>query len=56
MSRFIIAFAQGNRFGKLSGEEFKRTVEVWEKNETILKTLGELTGGYYTNLLDRWKP
>ncbi len=63
MSRFIIAFAQGNRFGKLSGEEFKRTVEVWEKkvlqlpvasnlsSKTMLKTLGEATGGYI-GLLD----
>jgi DNA transposition AAA+ family ATPase len=48
----------------LSGEEFKRTVEVWEKkvlllpvasnlsSKAMLKTLGEATGGY-VGLLDR---
>jgi hypothetical protein len=52
-----------HRFGKLSGEDFKRTVEIWEKkvlqlpvasnlsSKTMLKTLGEATGGYI-GLLD----
>ena len=56
-------FRACHRFGKLSGEEFKRTVEVWEKkvlqlpvasnlsSKTMLKTLGEATGGYI-GLLD----
>ncbi|WP_242054942.1 TniB family NTP-binding protein [Nostoc flagelliforme] len=51
-------FRSCHRFGKLSGEEFKRTVEIWEKMilqlpvasnlsaKTMLKTLGEATGGY----------
>jgi DNA transposition AAA+ family ATPase len=46
------------RFGKLSGEDFERTVKIWEKQvlmlptpsnltgKTMLKTLGEATGGY----------
>ena len=46
------------RFGKMSGEDFKRTVDIWEKqilrlpvasnlsSKTMLKTLGEATGGY----------
>ncbi len=45
-----------HRFGKLSGEDFKRTVEIWERkvlqlpvasnlsSKTMLKTLGEATG------------
>ena len=52
-----------HRFGKLSGEEFKRTVAIWEKqilqlpvasnltNKTMLKVLGEATAGYI-GLLD----
>ena len=56
-------FRSCHRFGKLSGEEFKRTVEIWEKqilklpvasnlsNKTMLKVLGEATGGYI-GLLD----
>ena len=56
-------FRSSHRFGKLSGEEFKRTVEVWEKkvlqlpvasnlsSKAMLKTLGEATGGY-VGLLD----
>lgn len=56
-------FRACHRFGKLSGEDFKRTVEVWEKkvlklpvasnlsSKTMLKTLGEATGGY-VGLLD----
>lgn len=51
------------RFGKLSGEDFKRTVEIWERkvlqlpvasnlsSKPMLKTLGEATGGYI-GLLD----
>jgi hypothetical protein len=51
------------RFGNLSGEDFKRTVEIWEKkvlqlpvasnlgSQTILKTLSAATGGYI-GLLD----
>jgi DNA transposition AAA+ family ATPase len=51
------------RFGKLSGQEFKRTVEVWEKkvlqlpvasnlySKPMLKVLGEATRGY-VGLLD----
>jgi DNA transposition AAA+ family ATPase len=46
------------RFGKLSGEDFERTVKIWEQQvlrlptpsnltgKTMLKTLGEATGGY----------
>ncbi len=56
-------FRACHRFGKLSGEDFKRTVEIWEKqvlrlsvasnlsSKTMLKTLGEATGGY-VGLLD----
>ncbi len=56
-------FQAGHRFGKLSGEDFKRTVEIWERqilrlpvasnlsSKTMLKTLGEATGGYI-GLLD----
>jgi DNA transposition AAA+ family ATPase len=52
-----------HRFGKFSGEDFKRTVEIWEKqvlrlpvafnlfSKAMLKTLGEATGGYI-GLLD----
>ena len=51
-------FRSCHRFGKFSGEDFKRTVEIWEKqilklpvashlsSKKILKTLGEATGGY----------
>lgn len=51
-------FRACHRFGKLSGEDFKRTVEIWEKqilklpvasnlsSKKMLKTLGEATGGY----------
>jgi DNA transposition AAA+ family ATPase len=46
------------RFGKLSGEDFERTVKIWEQQvlrlptpsnltgKTMIKTLGEATGGY----------
>ncbi|MEH2286358.1 TniB family NTP-binding protein [Nostoc sp.] len=56
-------FQACHRFGKFSGEDFKRTVEIWEKkvlqlpvasnlsSKTILKVLGEATGGYI-GLLD----
>ncbi|QIR40772.1 AAA family ATPase [Tolypothrix sp. PCC 7910] len=56
-------FRACHRFGKFSGEDFKRTVEIWEKKvlqlpvasnlsgKTMLKTLGEATGGYI-GLLD----
>ncbi|MEH2282043.1 MAG: TniB family NTP-binding protein [Nostoc sp.] len=56
-------FRACHRFGKFSGEELKRTVEIWEKkvlqlpvasnlsSKTMLKTLGEATGGYI-GLLD----
>lgn len=56
-------FRACHRFGKLSGEDFKRTVEIWERkvlqmpvasnlaSKTMLKTLGEATGGYI-GLLD----
>ncbi|MFN6527291.1 TniB family NTP-binding protein [Nostoc sp. ChiSLP03a] len=56
-------FRACHRFGKFSGEEFKRTVEIWEKkvlqlpvasnlsSKTMLKNLGEATGGYI-GLLD----
>lgn len=52
------------RFGKLAGEEFKRTVEIWEKtvlqlpvasnlsSKTMLKVLGEATRGCI-GLLDK---
>ncbi|MBX9254989.1 TniB family NTP-binding protein [Desmonostoc muscorum CCALA 125] len=51
-------FRACHRFGKMSGEDFKRTVDIWEKkvlqmsvasnlsSKTMLKTLGEATGGY----------
>jgi hypothetical protein len=51
-------FRACHRFGKLSGPEFKQTVEIWERDvlklpvasnlgkKTMLKTLGEATGGY----------
>jgi DNA transposition AAA+ family ATPase len=51
-------FRACHRFGKLSGDDFKRAVEIWEKrvlqlpvasnlsSKTMLKTLGEATGGY----------
>jgi DNA transposition AAA+ family ATPase len=51
-------FRACHRFGKLSGDDFKRTVEIWEKQvlrlptpsnlsgKTMLRTLGEATGGY----------
>ncbi len=51
-------FRACHRFGKLSGEDLKRTVEIWERkvlnlpvasnltSKTMLKTLGEATGGY----------
>ncbi|MEH2445875.1 MAG: TniB family NTP-binding protein [Nostoc sp.] len=51
-------FRSCHRFGKMSGEDFKRTVDIWEKqilrlpvasnlsSKTMLKTLGEATGGY----------
>lgn len=56
-------FRSCHRFGKLSGEEFKRTVEIWENkvlqlpvasnlsSKAMLKILGEATGGYI-GLLD----
>ena len=56
-------FRACHRFGKFSGENFKRTVEIWEKeilklpvasnlsSKTMLKILGEATGGYI-GLLD----
>ena len=46
------------RFGKLSGEDFERTVKIWEQQvlklptpsnlagKTMMKILGEATGGY----------
>ena len=51
-------FRACHRFGKLSGLEFQQTVEIWERDvlklpvasnlgtKTMLKTLGEATGGY----------
>ncbi|MEG4859900.1 TniB family NTP-binding protein [Microcoleus sp. K1-B6] len=51
-------FGAGHRYGKLSGGEFKQTVDVWEKkvlllpvasnlsSKTMLKTLWEATAGY----------
>jgi hypothetical protein len=51
-------FRACHRFGKLSGTEFQQTVEIWERDvlklpvasnlgtKTMLKTLGEATGGY----------
>ncbi|WP_223278092.1 TniB family NTP-binding protein [Nostoc sp. 'Peltigera membranacea cyanobiont' 232] len=51
-------FRSCHGFGKMSGEDFKRTVDIWEKqilrlpvasnlsSKTMLKTLGEATGGY----------
>jgi hypothetical protein len=56
-------FRACHRFGKFSGEDFKRIVEIWEKqvlrlpvasnlsSKTMLKILGEATGGYI-GLLD----
>ena len=56
-------FRACHRFGNLSGDDFKQTVEIWEKkvlqlpvasnlsSKTMLKTLGEATGGYI-GLLD----
>ncbi len=56
-------FRACHRFGQLSGEDFKQTVEIWEKkvlqlpvasnlsSKSMLKTLGEATGGYI-GLLD----
>ncbi|MEP6485840.1 hypothetical protein NDI43_02830 [Microcoleus vaginatus GB2-A3] len=56
-------FRSSHRFGKLSGEEFKPRVKVWEKkvlqlpvasnlsSKAMLKALGEATGGY-VGLLD----
>jgi len=56
-------FRSSHRFGKLSGEEFRPTVEVWEKkvlqlpvafnlsSKAMLKALREATGGY-VGLLD----
>ncbi|MBE9230454.1 TniB family NTP-binding protein [Cuspidothrix issatschenkoi LEGE 03284] len=56
-------FRACHRFGKFSGEDFKRTVEIWERQvlklpvasnlsgKAMLKTLGEATGGYI-GLLD----
>lgn len=56
-------FRACHRFGKFSGDEFKRIVDIWEKkvlqlpvasnlsSKTMLKTLGEATGGYI-GLLD----
>ena len=51
-------FRACHRFGKFSGEDFKRTVEIWEKqilklpvasnlsSTKMLKILGQATGGY----------
>jgi len=51
-------FRAGYRFGKLAGEEFIRTVNIWEKqvvklpvasnltNKKMLKLIGESTQGY----------
>jgi hypothetical protein len=56
-------FLACHRFSQLSGEDFKQTVEIWEKNvlqlpvasnlssKSMLKTLGEATMGYI-GLLD----
>ncbi len=56
-------FRSCHRFGKFCGEDFKGTVEIWEKQilklpvasnlsgKTMLKILGEATGGYI-GLLD----
>ena len=56
-------FRACHRFGKMTGEDFKRTIEIWEKkvlqlpvasnlsSKTMLKILGEATGGYI-GLLD----
>ncbi|ABA20775.1 conserved hypothetical protein [Trichormus variabilis ATCC 29413] len=56
-------FRACHRFGKFSGDEFKKIVDIWEKkvlqlpvasnlsSKTMLKTLGETTGGYI-GLLD----
>lgn len=56
-------FRACHRFGKFSGDEFNRIVDIWEKkvlqlpvasnlgSKTMLKTLGEATGGYI-GLLD----
>lgn len=51
-------FRASYRFGKLQGNEFKETVEIWEQDvlclpvpsnlgtKPMLKILGEATGGY----------
>ncbi len=51
-------FRASYRFGKLSGQEFQQTIEIWEKqvlklpvasnlsSKSTLKILGEATGGY----------
>ena len=56
-------FRACHRFGKLSGVEFKKTVDIWERDilklpvasnlssKAMLKVLGEATGGYI-GLLD----
>ncbi|BAS55899.1 MULTISPECIES: TniB family NTP-binding protein [Leptolyngbya] len=56
-------FRACHRFGKLAGEEFRRTIEIWEKqilklpvasnltSKAALKILGETTAGYI-GLLD----
>jgi hypothetical protein len=56
-------FRACHRFGKFSREDFKKIVDIWEKqvlklpvpsnlsSKTMLKTLGEATGGYI-GLLD----
>jgi len=36
-------FRSGHRFGKLSGEEFKLTVEVWEKKVLLLPVASNLS-------------
>ncbi|MEG4489385.1 hypothetical protein [Microcoleus sp. D2_18a_B4] len=36
-------FWSSHRFGKLSGEEFKRTVEVWEKKVLLLPVASNLS-------------
>lgn len=58
MSRFITASFACHRFGKLSGEDFKRTLEIWEQkilqlpvasnlsSKSMLSALGGATGGY----------
>ncbi len=51
-------FRACHRFGKLAGEEFQRTIEVWEKqvlklpvasnltSKSMMKVIGEATAGY----------